>query len=241
VAEERSTATALARVTATAEVNAAATAAVQATATARAEATAAAEAQLYAAREEALTWPVVITDGFDDNANGWAIGDVDNSFVVGTRTITNSLYRWEAEARQGVTWWSGPEMDAVGDCYLAVNGRVTGDERGARYGLIFRYVDPDNYYQFGIYRGYFRCAGVYDGEWIDFIDWTESDAIVSGGVNRLEVVAKGHQMTFHINGQYVAQHADDRLSTGRLALMVGLFEAGDTSVTVFDDFEFRAP
>jgi len=41
-----------------------------------------------------------LTDSFDDNSNEWFVGDYRDQFVIGSRSITNGKYRWEAKAYQ---------------------------------------------------------------------------------------------------------------------------------------------
>jgi hypothetical protein len=89
--------------------------------------------------------------------------------------------------------------------------------------------------------GYYEFVGVLEGNWTTLVDWTKTAAIQSGAVNRLEIVAQGSRFTLYINGEYVDEFSDDRLTSGKPALVVGLKEAGDTSVVEFDNFELHAP
>jgi hypothetical protein len=253
VAEERSTATALVRVTATAEAEAAATVAAQATIKAQADAhatqqaqidaTSTAEASLYAPLEEALTWPVVITDDFDYNRHGWDSGWESGALLTGQKVFVDDVYRWKMEARDDdVVGWSPLEIDALGDCYVAVDARLVEGAADAQYGVMFRLVDNANHYHFlASDDGRVQYVRRYEGDPTPYIQWARASAVRSGEVNRLAVVAKGSQFTFYVNGQHVGQHSDSRISTGQPALMVGLFDAGDTSVVEFDNFELRAP
>jgi len=51
----------------------------------------------------------------------------------------------------------------------------------------------------------------------------------------------GSHFTFYINDQYVGEADDDQLSTGTIALAVGLDNAEDQAVFEFDNLELRAP
>jgi serine/threonine-protein kinase len=240
-ASARKTAVARDEATRAAE-EATATARARATAAAYAEATAMAEARLYAPLRESSGWPLVLADDFSAEGNAWSIGDYSDSLVAGSRSIDDGVYRWKAEAFDDFVWWVIPDVDAASDLYLAVDARLIGGVSDAQYGLVFRRVDSENYYLLLVSDdGYFEFVGVSEGDWTLFVEWTETSALRPGEVNRLEIVAQGSQFTFYINGEYVGEYSDDGLTSGKPALVVGLSEAGDTSVVEFDNFELRVP
>lgn len=241
--EAEATATTSAKQTAVAQ-DEATRAAVEAaaTATAQAQATATAEARPYMPLQEASAWPIVLADDFSAEGNGWSLGDYDDTLVDGSRSIDGGIYRWEAEAFDDFVWWSIPDTDELSDLYLAVDARLIDGVSDAQYGLIFRRDENKDYYLFLVGDdGYYEFVRVSGGDWTTLVDWTESIAIKPGEVNRLEVVVQGSQFTFYINGGYVDEFSDDQLASGKPALVLGLKEAGDTSVVEFDNFELRAP
>ncbi|MFQ6100342.1 MAG: serine/threonine-protein kinase [Anaerolineae bacterium] len=215
----------------------------QATSTAQAvQATATVEAGMDATLRAASHWPIVLYDDFSAEVNDWPTGDYSDELVEGNRQITSGQYHWEAAALGGVVWWSIPEIASVSDLYLTVEAKRTSGNTDSQYGLLFRRVDRDNYYIFRIRDdGDYQFRTRYEGEWETLIDWTESDLIQPGGLNRLTVVAQGSHFTFYIDDQYVDEYDDSRLSSGRSGLLLGFNEAGDTAVFEFDDFELRAP
>jgi hypothetical protein len=243
--EAVASATASARQTAVAQeeaTRAAAEAAVTATAQAQVQATATAEARLYLPLREASGWPVVLADDFSTEGNGWSVGDYDDTLVDGSRSIDGGIYRWEAEAFDDFVWWSIPDIDEVSDSYLAVDARLVDGVSNAQYGLIFRRGESKDYYLVLVSdNGYYEFVKVVDSDWTLLVDWTETAAVRSGEVNRLEVVAQGSQFTFYINDEYVGEFSDELLTSGQSALVVGLSKAGDSSVVEFDNFELRAP
>jgi hypothetical protein len=133
-------------------------------------------------------------------------------------------------------------MEAVADFAVAVEVHmVTGPEDGA-YGIVFREDEDDNYYYFSVSNsGAFTLLIRYDGEWITLIDWTDTDVIRPGGVNRLEVRAQEAQMVLLINDHVVAEMDDDQLSEGTIGLAIELYDEGDAAVFEFDNFELRSP
>ena len=161
---------------------------------------------------------------------------------MGARSISDGVYRWEAEAFDDFVWWSIPDVDSVSDMYLAVDARLVDGPLDAQYGLILRRVDSTGYYLFLVSDDQrFRFSRRSEDGWTSLVDWTETTAIRSGEVNRLEVVAMGSQFSFYINGQFVGENSDSQFSSGVVAVVVGLIDAGDTSVVEFDNFELRVP
>jgi serine/threonine-protein kinase len=233
------------KVAATAEVvarTATAEAQVEATAAARTQATVTAEARLYAPLWEASDWPLALSDDFSAKGNGWAVGDYSSSLVEGARGISDGVYRWEAEALDDFVWWSIPDVDSVSDLYLAVDAKLSDGVSDAQYGLLLRRFDRSSYYLFLVSDDQrFRFSRRSEDGWTTLLEWTETTAVRSGEVNRLEAVAIESQFSFYINGQFVGEYSDSQFSSGVVAVVVGLGDTGDTSVVEFDNFELRVP
>lgn len=67
------------------------------------------------------------------------------------------------------------------------------------------------------------------------VPWTKSSAIHTGtSTNQLEVRARGSEMSFYINGQYVNRITDNEIKKG----VAGFYTSG-TSEVAFDDLEIR--
>jgi len=236
VQAERAIATVQAeRATATAQ-------AAQATAAAQIEATAAAVTVVDDLLTIASNWPVVFSEPFGSNANDWPAGDYSDERLTGSREIIDGKYHWEADALDGVIWWSIPDVASVSDFYLTVNAQRVRGVTDGQYGVIFRRADRDNYALFKIEDSqYYKLSVRYQGEWETVIDWTETSAIRPVGVNRLMVVGEGSHFTFYINDEYVGEIDEDRLPSGTMGLAIELLDAKDAAVFEFDDLEVRAP
>jgi hypothetical protein len=244
-ASATASAAASARQTAVAQdqaTRAAVQAAATATAQAHIQATATAEARLYMPLREASDWPIVLSDDFSAVGNGWSVGDYDDALVKGSRSIDGGTYKWQAEALDDFVWWSIPDIEGVSDVYLAVDARLVDGVSNAQYGLVFRRGENKDYYLLLVHDdGYYDFVRVAEGDWTNLISQAKAPAVKSGGVNRLEIVATGVQFTFYINGKYVGEYSDGQLAQGKPALVVGLSEAGDSSVVEFDNFQLRVP
>jgi hypothetical protein len=216
--------------------------AARATATAQAQAAATAVADVGDVPAAASDWPVVLSDPFDPNVNDWPVGDYSDERVTGNRLVTGGTYRWQAEALDGVIWWSIPDIASVSDFYLTAEARRVNGVEDGQYGVILRRADRDNYGLFKIEDSqYFKFSVRYEGEWETVVDWTEAPAIRPGEVNRLTVIAEGSHFTFYINDEYVGEADDDRLTRGQSGLAIELLDAGDAATFEFDNFEVRAP
>lgn len=79
------------------------------------------------------------------------------------------------------------------------------DDNG--FGVIFRHLDPDNYYHFLISGdGYYKVTRVKDGQAETLTaDWRESEYIKLGvgQTNVIRVVGRGDQFQFYINGALI--------------------------------------
>jgi hypothetical protein len=105
-------------------------------------------------------------------------------------------------------------------------------------GLLFRYVDSQNFYLFSVSSdGYYVVKKLADGEWNNLIEWTETDAADTGSrsTNRLMILAEGDQFAFFINDELVAELEDDSYSEGAIALVAGTLDDYEVDIA-FDNF-----
>ena len=111
------------------------------------------------------------------------------------------------------------------------------------YGLIFRYVDHDNYYRFDVSSdGYYLLSKFQDGEWHTLADWAPSEAINQGqtAVNALKVSANGPEITLFANGQELTHVNDDSFQEGNFGFFASTFDDPHIWVS-FDDLKLWAP
>ncbi|MCC6612940.1 MAG: hypothetical protein IT320_05635 [Anaerolineae bacterium] len=70
------------------------------------------------------------------------------------------------------------------------------------YGVVFRYIDPENFYLFLVSSdGYYEVTRVLGGVQRDLSAWVDSELVHQGlnAINHLRVVARGNQFTFYVN------------------------------------------
>ncbi len=148
----------------------------------------------------------------------------------------------ELTANEGFVWWSRGLADTVTtDFYAAVDARQVSGTATADYGLIFHYA-AGNYYYFAVSdTGQFAVSLYYREEWETLVDWTASAALLPGEVNTLAVAAEGDHYQVFINRAWAGEFTDQRLPQGEAGVAVEIYNAGDSAVFEFDNFEWRAP
>ncbi len=205
------------------------------------QATAAVAACIHDTTIAPSVWPVRLCDTFDDNLNGWWTGSFSNRYATGKWQIIRGKYHLDVKANQDFVYPVSPNTISRTDFYLTVVGQRTGGVGVAGYGVIFR-NDGVNYYLFDIRDDQiFTLIKSYRLEGTALIGWTRTSTIHPGEANRLTVKAEGSHFTLFINDQQVGEADDDQLTTGSVGLAIEIFNAGDTAVYEFDNFELRAP
>ena len=225
--------------TATAAAEATEQAAREATATAEAQATATAASLILASQK---AWPVAFSDSFDDNRNGWHRGDIKQTSFTAQRRLSDGQYFWSITSQHDIFWSTWPDRgQTFGDFYASVDGQSTAD--GApTYGLIFRLVDENNFYYFGLDDdGYYHFDVYENGDNVSLPIVFSTEAARRGAVNRLAVSATGSNFILLVNDQVVGAMGDDRFGEGETGLGMTAYEQGGEASVVFDNLEVRAP
>ncbi len=186
---------------------------------------------------------LVLYDTFDSNVNNWEMGETSYTGAKTTRSISNGKYRWDAKAiTSGFNDKATPRMSAVSDFYVAAEvRRVSGPTSGA-CGILFRIYDYENLYYFWVNGdGYTGFNMLSNNQWATPKYFGSISAFTPNGTNALAVRATGTHFAFYINDQYVGEVYDSTLSSGTVGLAIDLYNAGDTAIFEFDNFELRAP
>ena len=175
-------------------------------------------------------------DDFSDSSSGW-----DDAFGQSyTKQYGNNQYHIEITTSNLVVW--GLANRNAADFEMEVEATSQTADTGITYGIIFRYVDDDNYYRFDISPdGFFLLTKFENGEWHTLVDWTASDAINTGQTtNVLKVSAFGNEIAVFANGQELARITDDSFSSGNFGFFTSTFDS-DHSWVSFDNLKLWAP
>ena len=131
-----------------------------------------------------------------------------------------------ANATVTVTAHSVDGTPAASGFGLIVHGERSATNQLEDYALLI-YTGGETKYEIVKHKG---------GAQTEVVAWTKSSAINTGSEeNELQVRARGSELTFYINGQYVDRITDDEDFKGGIA---GLYTS-DTAEIAFDDLEIR--
>ncbi len=165
----------------------------------------------------ALT-PLPYTDDFSDPASGWkTVQDQALTIAYQAGTLQFSIADLDTLA------WSVPKDKRFGDFMLDVDATQMAGPNDNSYGVIFRYVDDRNFYRADISGdGYFALFKYKDGKWTKLQDYVESEAVKQGNAtNHLQVIAKGNQFTFNVNGTTMKTFSDSDFPNGNVGVTAG--------------------
>lgn len=187
-------------------------------------------------------WPVALCDPFDDNRNQWELRD-DRDTAYGTLFESiGGTYACQFEARNRFFWPEELLSPEASTFYASVEGKRESRLGNTGYGLLFRYLDPRNYFAFVVYDAQQKYEVMINinGDKRRRIQPTVSRALRPNESNRLAVKAEHWHFTFYINDQRVAELDDIHYKSG----LVGVFllpERSDKGTIDFDNFELRKP
>ncbi|HLJ36175.1 MAG TPA: protein kinase [Ktedonobacteraceae bacterium] len=132
--------------------------------------------------------------------------------------------------QQHTAAWCYSNQAVVSNAVITAQAQLL---HGDSYGIVFR-LSPssDNFYVLEINsRGSYRFVRAMSDNpynWLTLIDWTHSNAILSGygHINTFLILAKGAQFRFYINKQLIVTGFSD---TAFASGLIGFFVGGDSS------------
>ena len=176
-------------------------------------------------------------EDFSDSFGGW-----DDAFGKSyTKQYGNNRYHIEITTNNLVVW--GLANRVAADFDVEVEATIENAGGGNTYGIIFRYVDHDNFYRFDLSDdGFFLLSKSDEGVWSTLVDWTSSNAInqTEGAINVLKVSAAGPDIAVSINGEELARIQDDTFTEGNFGFFASTFESPQMWVS-FDNLKLWAP
>lgn len=182
-------------------------------------------------------------DDFNDPSSGWEIGE----YSMGSVGYDAGEYFVRCDDEEVFTW--GQRFEWFDDVSIEVTARQTSgpESNDTGYGVMCRVnYDPDvgrlNGYVFLVAGdGYYAISRYVDGDSEHLVGWTESDTIRQGsGTNELRVICDGDQLTFYVNGVWMAEAWDGSFSSGDVALYGTTFDPGAAEFR-FDNFSLTSP
>ena len=183
---------------------------------------------------------LLYSDDFSDLDSGWgtkADEKRETYYANGEYVILVKGENWA-----GWTWGSG---DTFSDFTLEADARLVEGPESARFGLIFRHEDNDNFYYFYINgQGKYRVGKQQDEEWqsVGDVKWTPSPHIkTEGATNHLKVVGFGAKFSFYVNGRHLTTVRDDAFDEGKVGLIAETVEGSNPIKVAFDNLRVYGP
>ena len=161
--------------------------------------------------------PLPYADDFSKSNNGWKV--VDDK-IIQIRYQDAALH-FTIDDLDQIAWsTAGKRFE---NFTLDVDATQVDGPSDNSYGVLIRYVDEKNFYRLDISGdGYFAINKYQAGKWLKLQDWTESAAIKrEAATNHLQVIARGNQFTFNVNGETVTTFTDDEFKQGDIGLTAG--------------------
>jgi hypothetical protein len=210
-----------------------------------ATATVIARATTQAIMTEKAAWPLQIKESFTDNQLGWPIGLKQDHSLAVTSTIEGGGYQWVVKVNNGNSYFNLVPTTTVviTDFAAAVNVKFepVDDEAFVTYGLTFRQFE-DDYGFFGITpSGMWQALEVHHtGIYQQVLSSSDLIDTRPGHTNRLEVIARGSDFVFLINGKQVGMLSAE-IDAGQIGLGVDAIQSAAATQVAFTDFEVHAP
>jgi hypothetical protein len=182
--------------------------------------------------------PTTTTDDFSEQK--WVSG----SYAFGDIWYAGDEYHMRAKVDKYLVMYAPSQDYKTGNATVSVMARsVDGTPASTGFGLIVHgersKTNELEDYALLIYTGAetkYEIVKHKDGKQTALVPWTKSSTIHSGSeANQLEVRARGSELTFYINGQFVDRITDSENFKGGIA---GLYTS-DTTEIAFDDLEIK--
>ena len=127
-----------------------------------------------------------------------------------------------------LTWAEVPLLPA--SYYLEVDATLASPVETAEYGIIFNYVDSQNFYLYAINNiSRYSVWRLVNNGWEVIFDWTDSTALLSGegNTNRLGLLVQDENVLLVANDEVLAEIENSEPPSGAVALAAGTFEEAD--------------
>lgn len=183
------------------------------------------------------TAPASLSDDFSEEQ--WGTG----SYAFGEMWYADDQYHMRSKEGKYLVMYAPTDEYSTANATVRVTARsVDGSAPTSGFGLIVHGERKDGNledYALLIYNGdspKYEIIKHKDGKQTEEVAWTDSSVIRTGSnSNQLEVRARGSELTFYINGQYVNRIKDRENFKGGIA---GFYTSGTADVA-FDDLEIE--
>ena len=197
--------------------------------------------------EEARSWPSVFLDNFNDNNNNWPTNVVTDDFAIVTSSIRDGKYIFSAQAikpgESAISWNIPSNTPRVDNFYVGVDIQYLEGNTDTAGGLALRMsgeLDAEQSY-FVYLKGQaqevvMRRMAVGG---LEILVQLKTSMIRPNDINRLEVIAEGSTFKLYVNGQFITETQDSRLSEGTIDFVIVLRVPNTSATYSFDNLEIR--
>jgi tRNA A-37 threonylcarbamoyl transferase component Bud32 len=180
----------------------------------------------------------LLTDTFDDPSSGFPTvnGETGSVRYEGGALLVEAV-------GDRVEWFAPSSRLNQSDVVIDVDAIHRSGTLNNEFGPLCRWLDSGNHYQFAVSSdGHYAIWKRVNGQFTMLVDWTSSGAIETGegSSNHIRAECVGPTLTLYVNGAQAASVEDADLGSGDVALMAGLLEAGEVSVS-FDNLIVKRP
>jgi hypothetical protein len=168
-----------------------------------------------------------------DSAGRWTVGQSDNDYWVGDKSISTS-YIWTIDTvkQDFIVWEFLPSVGARRDFYFQTDVRlVEGSPSDSCYGISFHHTNGDDFYALIVCEESYYVGTLKNNDWIPIRDWKRNSLINTSGMNQLGVSAEGQNFEIYINTEMIYSFMDDTLQPGRFSVLI---QKLDKSVAQFE-------
>lgn len=187
---------------------------------------------------------LIFCESFDDNSNGWQVGEFSSSDISDIFSLQNGIYAWQIDCNNNNFGCVSPSypnnVNRLTDFYLSADFRLLEGPTNLGYGFRFR-NDGANYYEFLIHDNQkFSINSWNDGNF-EFLIFDQDASIINpGDVNHLAIHAAGNRFIFYINNLLVADIENDYISEGIPGVVTYLLSSGQ-GILQIDNFSIYIP
>jgi hypothetical protein len=182
---------------------------------------------------------VLFQDEFSSKKGCWDTANSDS----GSTAYLDGQYQIAVNSTQ-FDVWGNPGLSFAEDISIEVDATKTSGPDSGDYGIICRYQDEQNFYQFMVTAdGFYGILMVVNGsqQIISSEDLLETETVIQGNAsNHLRADCIGETLSFYVNGKLVATVNDSTFTKGDVGLFAGTFDDAGV-VAVFDNFKVLKP
>lgn len=184
---------------------------------------------------------LLFEDTFDSDSKGWATGEFEDNYSVNTATVENGQYTLSVKDKDQAFVEKLLPSREFDDFILTVEATPGDAGQNYSYGVSFRENKDDIFYAFEIGNDGQYAVLLFDKEWKRLKDWSTSKAIKVGQTNKITIQAEGGHLTFYVNDEKLTTLENDTSLSGKIGLIIAMFEKETEATVHFDNLVIRKP